>query len=42
MLPLDCAERQFFVIRHSDRHRTRATLELERLLMEEADPQPGH
>lgn len=42
MLPLDGAERQFFVIRHSDRHRTRATLELERLLMEEADPQPGH
>ncbi|GLQ39912.1 LysR family transcriptional regulator [Rhizobium albus] len=41
MLPLEGAERQFFVIRHSDRHRTRATLELERLLMEEADPQPG-
>jgi len=42
MLPLEGAERQFFVIRHSDRHRTRATLELERLLMEEADPRPGH
>jgi DNA-binding transcriptional LysR family regulator len=38
MLPLEGAERQFFVIRHSDRHRTRATLELERLLMEEAAP----
>jgi DNA-binding transcriptional LysR family regulator len=40
MLPLEGAERQFFVIRHSDRHRTRATLELERLLMEEAAPRP--
>ncbi|VVT31418.1 LysR family transcriptional regulator [Rhizobium sp. EC-SD404] len=40
MLPLEGAERQFFVIRHSDRHRTRATMELEKMLLQEAAPQP--
>lgn len=40
MLPLEGAERQFFVIRHSDRHRTRATMELEKMLLKEAAPQP--
>lgn len=40
MLPLEGAERQFFVIRHSDRHRTRATMELEKMLLQDAAPQP--